>query len=231
MIRILLVAVGFLSCVDSPEPLKKPFKVLLLGDSISIGYTNHVREIMGSQAIVFRPTYRNSGKPENCEGTTKGKDHIDRWLSSEDGAFDIVHFNFGLHDLKRINVETKKGSNNPEDPQQAALAVYIAQLRTLTAQMVASGAQLIFATTTPVPDGGVKPHRDPDDVVRYNKAAKTLMGEFGIPVNDLYELAIPQLKDIQHPVNVHFTEDGSRVLAQAVAKAIFMAAGTLDASN
>ncbi|MCA1759186.1 MAG: hypothetical protein LC658_05405, partial [Bacteroidales bacterium] len=56
--------------------------VLILGDSISIGYTPFVQEYLKGRANVFRPMLEN-GKPENCAGTTKGVENIDRWLGSK----------------------------------------------------------------------------------------------------------------------------------------------------
>jgi ABC-type Fe3+ transport system substrate-binding protein len=41
-----------------------------------------------------------------------------------------------------------------------------------------------------------------------------------VPINDLYSFALQQLKEVQQPVNVHFTEHGSTMLAQRVAAVI-----------
>ena len=46
------------------------------------------------------------------------------------------------------------------------------------------------------------------------------MGEAGVPVNDLYSFTLPRLKELQRPVDVHFTSEGSRTLAVEVAGAI-----------
>ncbi len=197
-----------------------PARVLILGDSISIGYTQRVRRALGDEAVVVRPMREDGAKAENCAGTSYGKDHIQRWLDLEGGPFDVVHFNFGLHDLKRVNPDTRANSNDPEAPNQAPLEVYAGQLRGITCELLESDATVIFATTTPVPEGGVRPHRDPGDVLRYNAAAVALMSELGVEVNDLYAFILPQLGELQRPVNVHFTPDGSEALAGEVAAAI-----------
>jgi len=201
-----------------------PVRVLILGDSISIGYTGHVRKLLGDEAVVIRATREGGTKVENCAGTNYGSQHIERWLSLEGGEFDVVHFNFGLHDLKRVNARTGANSNDPDAPNQAALEVYSEQLRAITIQLLDSGASVIFATTTPVPEGGVKPYRDPGDVRRYNDAAVLLMREFGVPVNDLYSFVLPRLAELQRPVNVHFTAEGSEALGAEVAGAVRAAA-------
>ena len=136
--------------------------------------------------------------------------------------FDVIHFNFGLHDIKRIDPNSGKASTNPDHPPQATLEVYTAQLEKITEQLQGSGAVLVFATTTPVPEGGVRPHRDPKDVVVYNAAAVAMMKERGIAVNDLYAYALPRLDELQRPVNVHFTATGSNALAQEVAEVIIL---------
>jgi lysophospholipase L1-like esterase len=212
---VLLSACAVLS---GPEP---PTRVLLLGDSISIGYHAAVVEALGPEFTVVRPMANpEKGRAENCEGTTKGVKAIERWLALEGGDWDIVHFNFGLHDLKRVDAKTRKNSNDPADSNQADLATYGQQLAVITDALLESGADLIFATTTPVPEGGVRPHRDPEDVPRYNDAARALMQERGIAIDDLYAFALPRLEEIQEPVNVHFTAEGSKALGEEVARVI-----------
>lgn len=194
-------------------------RVLIIGDSISIGYTQFVKELLKDEAIVTRPV-TEKGKRINCAGTQNGVINIDRWLQSQGGNWDVIHFNFGLHDLKRIDPTTGKSSNNPEDPNQSPPAEYEKQLRTIVEKLKKTDAKLIFATTTPVPAGGVKPHRDVAAPAQYNKIALQVMQEHEIQINDLYSLANKKLTEIQRPVNVHFTPEGSKYLAEEVAKQI-----------
>ena len=44
------------------------------------------------------------------------------------------------------------------------------------------------------------------------------MAEYGIAVDDLYEFALPRLGELQQPVNVHFSQDGSRQLGEEVTR-------------
>lgn len=217
---LLLVVLG-LSGPHAPLPLADPAptRVLILGDSISIGYTPFVRTMLGMEYVVDRPM-TNETTPENCAGTTKGVGAIDRWLEVEGGAYDVIHFNFGLHDLKAVHPESGKASNNPSHPKQAELKVYLAQLSKIVDRLQKTGARLIFATTTPVPEGGVRPFRLPADVKEYNAGAVKLMRARGIEVDDLYGFALSHLGDIQRPVDVHFTKDGSKALAKKVADSI-----------
>ncbi len=190
-------------------------RILMLGDSISMGYHPTVVADLDGKAIVVRPE-------ENCEGTTKGVDQIKEWLELEGGDFDIVHFNFGLHDLKRVK-ENGQASDDPSDPSQADLETYERQLRKIVKSIIATGATPIFATTTPVPAGKVRPHRDRADVDRYNEVALQIMQEHQIAVDDLNTFAAARLTDIQRPVNVHFSHAGSKALGGKVTESIHSA--------
>lgn len=94
------------------------------------------------------------------------------------------------------------------------------QLSHITGNLQEAGARLTFVTTTPVPSGGLRPHRDPADVESYNAAAKEFMRGRGIEVNDLYAVVLPRMDDLWRPVNVHFTPEGSKELGAAVAGAV-----------
>ncbi len=187
-------------------------RVLILGDSISMGYTPVVKRLLQDDTLVFRPG-------ENCAGTTKGVANVDRWLQLQGGRFDLIWFNFGLHDLKRVR-PNGKNSNDPADGRQAEPDVYERQLREIVAKLKATGSALVFATTTPVPNGGVRPHRDVADPERYNQIARKIMAENGVDVVDLYAFALARQKEIQPRVDVHFTKEGSAALGGEVATQI-----------
>ncbi len=201
--------------------------VLILGDSISIGYTLQVRDLLEGKANVFRPHNADGSKPENCSGTTKGVDSIDRWVG--DRKWDVIHFNWGLHDLKHV---TEPGGNtvskSPEDPVQATVDQYAANLEKIVERLDKTGATLIYATTTPVVPDTNGPLREADAPPKYNAAAVKIMKEHGVAVNDLFAFCAPQIEKLQRPKNVHFTETGSQALAEQVAKAIKAA---LDAQS
>ena len=221
LLRSLTVVVAVLLIawpLSAAEPSAKP-RVLLLGDSISIGYTPLVQEMLRNDAEVLRPT-RPNGQPENCSGTTYGVAELDRWLAIGGGNWDVIHFNFGLHDLKRQNPATGTASNSPADPPQADLETYRRHLSDITQRLKATGATVVFATTTPVPGGPLSPHRDPNDVRRYNAAALEIMRTHGVAIDDLYTFAADRLENIQRPANVHFTQAGSKQLAEQVVASV-----------
>ncbi|QGJ69449.1 Acyl-CoA thioesterase-1 [Planctomycetales bacterium 10988] len=174
-------------------------RVLLIGDSISIGYTTSVQKMLKGKANVHRI-------PTNGGPTIKGLDSLTEWLG--DGKWDIIHFNWGLHDLKYM-----------EGKHQVGLEEYRQNLETLVKQMKKTGATLIWCSTTPVPEG-VSPPRTNKDVEAYNQAALKIMKKHDVLIDDLYTYALPQLSEIQRPNNVHFSPEGSAVLAEQVADSI-----------
>lgn len=186
--------------------------VLILGDSISIGYTLQVREQLNGKANVYRPM--EGAKPENCGDTVKAVRNIDRWLEIAP-KWDVIHFNWGLHDLKRVNGK----ETGPEIPSRIPVGQYKKNLQLVIDKMNATGAKLVFATTTAYPDG-VNPCRLPADAEIYNSAALEVIKKNGIPVNDLYAFTENRLEELQIPKNVHFTPKGSKVIAAEVADRI-----------
>jgi acyl-CoA thioesterase-1 len=184
-------------------------RVLLIGDSISIGYTLPVREALKGKANVHRPAM-------NCGPSSRGMQHIESWLGEK--KWDVIHFNFGLHDLKYID-EQGKNTSPEKGRQQVPLEQYEKNLESLVERMKRSGEVVIFATTTPVPEG--ERQRAHDDSIKYNEAARRVMERQGVRINDLHAFMAPRQKEMQiKPGDVHFTPAGYKALAGEVAKHI-----------
>ncbi|HUS92227.1 MAG TPA: SGNH/GDSL hydrolase family protein [Phycisphaerae bacterium] len=185
-------------------------RVLLIGDSISIGYTLPTRKLLAGTVNLHRI-------PTNGGDTGRGLEALDEWLGK--GTWDVIHFNWGLHDLKHF----KDGKLDASGTQVRGVADYEKNLRELVGRLKKTGAKLIWCSTTPVPEGAGG--RVQGDAARYNAAAATVMKELGVPTDDLYAFALPRLKEIQQPRNVHFTPAGSQALARQVANSILKALG------
>ncbi len=186
-------------------------RVLLIGDSISMGYTLPVRKTLEGKANVHRVK-------GNCGPTDAGVRHLDKWL--EGGPWDVIHFNWGLHDV----IHHIKGKGRvPHATEGAACRIspqeYEENLRTLLAAMKQTDAALIWASTTPIPEGLTGMWK-PGDAERYNRIAAKVMEENDIAVNDLWTFAKPRLAEIQLEANVHFSGKGSGVLGSEVARVI-----------
>ena len=168
-------------------------RVLLIGDSISRGYTLDVRKAMAGKANVHRA-------PENCGPTANGVKKIDIWLG--DGKWDVIHFNFGIHDRK------------------TPAADYQQRLEALIARMQNTGARLIFATTTPVPPDTKDGPEIVSQIAEKNEITLRVMKQHGIAINDLYSFLAPQLSGIANPQDVHFNAKGYELMGQQVARSI-----------
>ncbi|MGM0487331.1 MAG: GDSL-type esterase/lipase family protein [Planctomycetota bacterium] len=184
--------------------------VLLIGDSISMSYTVGVRERLDSLANVYRA-------PDNCRSTRQTLAEIETVLGSV--AWDVIHFNWGIHDMTHLN-DAGEVAPPPTGTPQVRLKQYEENLKTLVERLQETGAELIWAATTPVGrKTEVKGYRRDRDVARYNAAAAKLMRAEGISINDLYEVTKPRAEELLSD-GVHFKPSGRKVLAEAVADAI-----------
>lgn len=178
-------------------------RVLLIGDSISIDYTLTVRKLLEGKANVHRI-------PANGGPTKNGVGSIEKWLGT--GKWDVIHFNWGIHDLKLM----------PDGKRQVEPADYEANLLKLVTRMKKTGAKLIWATTTPIPDGDLKPFNY-GQAKEYNEIAAKVMAKNGVAINDLNAYITPKLAKMQKPRNVHYTQEGSEYLGKKVAESITQA--------
>jgi GDSL-like Lipase/Acylhydrolase family len=194
-------------------------RVLLIGDSISMGYTIPVRTLLADKANVHRPLM-------NCGHTATGLAQIDTWLATggADKKWDVIHFNWGLHDLKYID---DKGDiadvATPGAKQQISPEDYRKNLTALTERLKATGAKLIWRNTTPVPEG--TKGRIANAEQAYNKIAAEVMTAAGVPTHDLASFVTANQSKYQLPANVHFSPEGSDALAAEVAREILAALG------
>jgi|688.fasta_scaffold106866_2 acyl-CoA thioesterase-1 len=186
-------------------------RVLLIGDSISIGYTLDVRAMLKGKANVHRI-------PTNGGPTSNGIENVAKWI--EGSKWDVIHFNFGLHDLVFMGPDGARLVDPalPGAHHQVSLADYEKNLTTIVHQLKATGAKVIWCNTTPVTPG--TPGRKSDESVMFNETAAKVMQAAGVPINDLYAHAKAKLAEVQLPQNVHFTPEGSKYLAEKVAAEI-----------
>lgn len=206
IIAILLVFAGCnsLQTASTVDCTQLP-RVLLIGDSISMGYTITVREELADVAVVHRI-------PRNGGSTVQGLKSIDNWLG--DIKWDVICFNFGLHDLKRL----KNGKYDIAGEPVATPQQYAENLEKLIKKLKPTNAKLIWATTTPVPAGAIG--RIKGSEIEYNQTAKKVMQKNNVAINDLYKFTLPILDKIQRPNDVHFTKNGYKLLGRQVAKSI-----------
>ena len=186
-------------------------RVLIIGDSISIGYTLPVREMLKGVANVHRP-------PVNCASTKHGINGIEDWVGNK--KWDVIHFNWGLHDLKYMgpNGENLADPQLNSSSQQVPIDEYVKNLQRLVLYLKKTKAELIWRNTTPVPIGAKG--RVVGDSKKYNDAAQEIMSHYSIETNDLYQFAKANWDKVGRKADVHFTPEGSKELAKLVAKSI-----------
>jgi lysophospholipase L1-like esterase len=181
---------------DYVEDDPKLPRVLLIGDSVSRGYTQAVRRALAGKANVHRA-------PENCGPTANGLKKLDIWLG--DKKWDVIHFNFGIHD------------------RLAKSADYEQRLETIVRRLQATGAALIWASTTPIPPDTKDGPAATEAIVEKNRIAAEIMQRHGVHVDDLFSFITPHLEQVQNPRDVHFNAQGYDLLGGQAAAAIELA--------
>ena len=187
-------------------------KVLLIGDSISIGYTPHVKTNLAAIANVRH----HKG---NAQHTRTGIAKLDSWIGKT--SWDVIHFNWGLWDLCYRHPKSKVQGKRDKINGTITVPVeeYEKNLDSLVQRLKKTDATLIWAHTTVVPEGEAGRH--PKDAILYNEAAARVMKKHGVAINDLHTLTSEfDAKRFIRPGDVHYTADGSQLLANQVADTI-----------
>ena len=166
-----------------PLPFSTTLKnVIILGDSVSIGYEPFVAAMMKDVALVQHSPWGGDG---GAEETKYGFLCLDYLLRAPDGTPqhpDVLYWNFGLHNL----------NNNTDPGQSGPISEYAPYLDKIAVALVAwakpKKTKLIFGITTPEMCSG-----DTDAVVQSNnKAAAAIMAKHGVQTVDMHAPIIAQ---------------------------------------
>lgn len=172
-------------------------RVLLIGDSITVGYSSKVTDLLKGRASVARLTTSKSiGDPLLLAEVA---------LVLEQCRFDVVHFNNGLH-----------GWGYSESEYQKHFPELVATIR-----KHAPGAKLIWTTITPVRKSSdlAVMGENTKRVQARNKIAAEIVTKEGIAVDDLYDL-VKDHPDYWSKDGVHFNAKGIAAQAEQVSKRI-----------
>ena len=188
--------------------LSEKSTVVLIGDSIRMGYQPFVTEALAGEAEIWAPE-ENGGDSRNVLA------HLEAWVIAR--VPHTVHVNCGLHDVKK-SFETGVA--------QVPLAEYeenVRRILTILSSLV--GTQVIWASTTPVDEKLHHANKGFDrfeaDVDAYNRCARSLCRSLGIEVHDLFAVVEGiGRREILREDGVHFTEVGSRLLGGSVASCV-----------
>lgn len=157
-------------------------KLLLLGDSIRMGYQDRVKELLKDDYVVYYP--EDNGRFASYTLWQANQ------MFKKYGHFDVVHWNNGYWDM---NIEA------PMKEPMIPIDEYCYLLKRIIRLCRENSDNIIFATTLPVLEDGFS--LDVTDtggnisynnawVRQYNDAAIKVMKEEKIFVNDLYTLVL-----------------------------------------
>ncbi len=178
--------------------------VLLIGDSIRMGYDKATKKTLEGKANIYFPA-------ENCRFASYVLRYIHEYKSLvKDGDVDVIHWNAGLWDCLRLFEE------EPHTPIDV-YAYYIDRI-CLRIKKFFPKAKVIFATSTRVlsekMDKDFKRYNE--EIEKYNKVAVDVVKKYGFTVNDLYAVSAT-LPDEAHSDPVHYyTPMGTEAFTNAV---------------
>jgi hypothetical protein len=180
-------------------------RVLLIGDSICIGYKAMVIKALADKANVDvwpHPLFQSEKLNKALVTILKH------------GPYDVVHVNLGLHGVKEGRI--LPGTYEPLTRQ------FIQIIRDSMPK-----AKIIWANTTQFTLKGKPTELDPvknPTVLEHNRMAAKLMAEMNIPVNDFYGLLINKL-ELGRGDTVHWTPPAYQILADKATASIVQALG------
>lgn len=182
------------SCNKQMDELDGRDAILIIGDSVSLGYTPVVRDNLSSYQVIHNSC--------NAMSTKNGVKNIDKWISHND-SWKVCTINHGLWD---INPKYKVGVEQ-----------YVNNLEYEVDKLLLSCDKVIFMNTTMV-DRSRGGHRNPLNVTIYNEHARILMQRMNVPVCDLNTVSHSAADKLIDPV--HYNQDGYKILGDAVTDCI-----------
>ncbi|WFB35424.1 SGNH/GDSL hydrolase family protein [Kiritimatiellota bacterium B12222] len=182
--------------------------IILIGDSIRMGYQDTVCSALQDVATIWAPE-------ENGGASGKVRENLGSWALERPA--DLIHLNCGLHDLRKER-DAKESS--------VPLAQFAENLRWIFDRLCTqTQAKIIWASITPVNQEWHHQQKSfdrfLDDVIAYNTLAGSIASEFRIDVNPLYaEVDAVGRDNILLPDGVHYSPAGYEYLGGKVAKFI-----------
>lgn len=190
--------------------------LLLIGDSIRIGYDKSVKKTLENKVNVFFPK-------ENCRFASYVLRYFHEYLKEANGEdIDVIHWNAGLWDCLRLFEE------EPHTPVDV-YAYYIDRI-CIRIKKLCPNAKVIFATSTSVLSEKMSKDfkRYNEEIEKYNRAAVEVVKKYNFEINDLYSLSVT-LPESAHSDAVHYyTPTGTKAFTNQVLSAVLPALGIDD---
>lgn len=187
--------------------------VLLIGDSIRMGYDKQVKKALEGKANVVFPE-------DNCQFAAYVCRYLHEWFGGIDGKdFDVIHWNAGLHDVLRLFGE------EPSTPIE--IYGYYIERTCQRIKKLCPYAKVIFATSTKVVTEKMNADfmRCNEDIEAYNAAAVRIVEKYGFTVNDLYSLSKTLPEDAHSDAVHYYTDMGADVFSKQVLSFVTEALG------
>ena len=165
--------------------------VLLIGDSIRMGYDKSVKQTLENVANVYFPE-------ENCRFAAYVLRYFHEYKDMvKTGDIDVIHWNAGLWDSLRLFGE--------EHHTPIEIYKYYIERICIRIKKLCPNAKVIFATSTSVQTEKMSPNfiRYNNEIEEYNAAAVEIVKKYGFSVNDLYAVSA-SLSPEAHSDAVHY---------------------------
>ena len=177
--------------------------LLLIGDSIRLGYDKSVRKTLEGKANVFFPE-------ENCRFASYVLRYIQDYINEANTNIDVIHWNTGLWDCLRLFEE------EPHTPIDV-YAYYIDRI-CVRIRKFCPDAKVIFATSTSVisEEMGKDFKRYNEEIEAYNQAAVEVVKKYGFEVNDLYAVSTALPKEAHSDPVHYYTKTGTEAFTNKV---------------
>ncbi|MBR6793656.1 MAG: SGNH/GDSL hydrolase family protein [Clostridia bacterium] len=183
-------------------------KIVLLGDSIRMGYDKYVKTALEGVAEVYYPS-------ENCKFTQNVLRMIGSWSSEwPREEIDLVHWNVGGWDLLHLD---EAALSTPE-----YYGYMIGRIDRKLRELF-PGAKIVFALTAHVNESGntASHGRYNAEIEQYNQVAIDALKQSGTRINDLYTISVlaaerGAMSDRSH----YYTDEGRRLLGGQVIRII-----------
>lgn len=204
--------------------------LLLLGDSIRMGYQSFVQEKLANRMNVYFPgengrfaQYTLRSLHDWKEALSLPEIHVIHW---NNGLWDSMHLNAGIAECPpELAGETISPANVPgkmrfdKDPLTPPEMYRYMLIRVLNRiHQLFPKAEIIFATTTPVIEAmAAIAYRTNEEIEKYNCIARETLIPLGVRINELGKFAMSHCSNLHPEADwVHYTPQGYNLLAEEI---------------
>lgn len=197
----ILAVVSLIGCAQGGGGRNLP-KLLIIGDSISIGYTPVVSSMLSGKYQVQRI-------PDNAKNSWFTLSQVEYYLSQCADCSTIV-WNNGIWNTFRADID-KGNCGFTTD------AEYEEQITLIAKRLKATGARVLFMTTTEVTDPF---NFDVGKEIDLNEIASRVLPGLGVEIHDLNAVSLLHRRNHIADGDVHYTKEGYQFLGEFVVESV-----------